>query len=751
VRIELRSRSTPRDFEDKTMARSVVPSICRNCLAYCPILVTVEDGRALRVTGDVKAPAFDGYSCPKGRALPAQHNDPARLLQCLKRQPGGALASIASGAAMDEVAAKVRQVLARHGPRAIAMYNGTGQVSHPIGVPMARAWFRAIGSRMTFSAASIDKPAEYTSVAMHGNWHAGLQSFETSDTWMIVGANPVIAKSNGAPFNNPGARLKQAVERGLKMVVIDPRRTETAKRASVHLQPCPGQDAVLLAAIIHVVISERLYDADFVAANAEGFEVLKATVAEYTPAFAAQRAGVPVEQLLDAARTFGRGRRGGVVCSTGPSFSTHSNLSFYLALCLNTLCGRWVREGERAPQPNVLLPAFTPRAQPYAPYPVMSDRPMRVHGLMEAASGVPTAALADEILLDGEGQIRALFCLGGNPVLSWPDQAKTEAALAKLELLVVLDYQMTATSQYAHYVIPPPLSLELPGSSQMVESLKYYGVSRGYGMPWAQYTPAVADVPAGSDLIDDAAFFFGLAQRMGLALDWINLRGQGPNLEGPTHTTALDMSRVPSTDELITLACADSHVPLDEVKSHPHGHVYDLDVRVQPREPGCIAMLQLAHPMMMAELDSLHAEGSTVQADAAYPLLMVCRRENNFMNSVGQTLPPLVGDTTHTPAGMHPQDLAKMDIASGDLIEVRSRHGRMLARVQGDESLRQGVMSVVHGFGAAISPAGTPSAQSLGGVGRLLNMDERDPVSGIPRMSAVPVAVQPIDGLPPRA
>jgi len=726
------------------MATSIVSSICRNCLAYCPIQVTIEDGRAVKVTGDPHSPAFDGYSCPKGRALPDMHNGPERLLKCLQRQPdgNGSLAVINSAAAMDNIAAKLQEILDRHGPRAIAMYNGSGQVSHPIGVPIARAWLRAIKSRMAFSAASIDKPAEYTSVAMHGNWHAGLQTFETSDTWIIVGANPIISKSNGGPLNNPGARLKEAAARGMKMIVIDPRRSETAKRAHVHLQARPGQDPALLAGIIHIIIAESLYDSGFVAANAEGLEELKASVAAYTPDFVAQRTDVPVDQLLEAARTFGRAKRGSVVCSTGPSFATRSNLTYYLALCLNTLCGRWAREGDRAPYPNVLLPAFTPRAQPYAPYPVMSDRPMRVHGLMESACGVPTAALADEILLDGEGQVKVLFCLGGNPVLSWPDQAKTEAALKKLELLVVLDYQMTATAKFAHYVVPPPLSLELPGTTQMVESLKYYGVSRGYAIPWAQYAPAVAQVPPQSDLLDDGAFFFGLAQRMGLQLDWINMRGQGPNLEGTTQTIPLDMTRLPNTDELIALACSDSRVPLDEVKSRPHGHVFDIDVRVQPRESDCKAMLQLGNEMMMEELRALHAEGAEEKVDPMFPFRLVCRRSNNFMNSMGQSLPSLSGGRTDTPAFMHSRDLAALGIADGVRVSVRSRHGHMLARVKADDSLRRGLISVVHGFGAPMSGADDKNTLALGSVTRLIDMGERDPISGIPRMSGVPVAVE---------
>lgn len=726
------------------MEKQVVPSICRNCLAYCPILVTVENGRAVKVTGDPDAPAYDGYSCPKGRALPAQHNDPQRLLKTLHRQADGHHAVIDSDEAMDQIAAKVQEAIARHGPRSVALYFGTGTAAQTLGLSLAMAMFRAIGSRMTFSAATIDKPAEHISVALHGNWHAGLQSFETSDTWMLVGGNPVISKSNGVPYNNPGTRLKEAVERGMKLIVIDPRRTETAKRAHVHLQPRPGQDAVLLAAIIHTVIAEGLYDAGFVAANAEGFEQLKARVVGYTPAFAAERAGIPVEQLLDAARTFGRGKRGAVVCSTGPSFSTRSNLTFYLALCLNTLCGRWTREGDQAPFPNVLLRAYTPRAQPYAPYPVLSDRPMRVHGLMENASGVPTAALADEILLEGDGQIKVLFCLGGNPVLSWPDQARTEAALRKLDMLVVLDYQMTATAQFAHYVIPPPLSLELAGTSHMVESLKYYGVSRGYSMPWGQYTPAVAQTPPDADLVDDATFFFALSQRMGLRLEWVNVAGHGPNLEGPTLKFALDMSKVPTPDELIEWTCMNSRVPLQEVKSHPHGHVYDLKIPVQPREPGCTAMLQLGNGMMMKELSELLAEGPMVEPNSAYPLLLVCRRENNFMNSVGQSLPLLIGGTTHTPAHMHSRDLARFGLEVDQLIEVRSQHSHMLARVSADDNLREGVMSVLHGFGTAITGAVAAKHEeaSLGSVTRLINMDERDPISGLPRMSALPVAVR---------
>jgi anaerobic selenocysteine-containing dehydrogenase len=464
-------------------------------------------------------------------------------------------------------------------------------------------------------------------------------------------------------------------------------------------------------------------------------------VQAFTPDYLAARADVPVETLREAARTFGRGRRGAAVCSTGPSFATHSNLSYYLALCINTVCGRWARAGEPAPFPNVLLPAFTPRAQPWPPYPVLADRPMRVGGLFENASGVPTAALSDEILQDGEGRIRALFCLGGNPVLSWPDQFRTEAALRKLDLLVVFDYHMTATAAFAHYVVPPPLSLELPATSQRVESLKYSGVSRGYPFPWAQYTPAVARPPAGADLLDDGTFFFLLAQQMGLQLDWVNPRGQGPNAEGPTAPIPLDMECVPTAEDMVAMSCRDSRIPLDEVKRHPHGHVFELDVLVQPRDPACTARLELGAQRMLDELRALRAGPVTPAADAAWPLRLLCRRANNFMNSLGQSLPSLCGGQKLPSAALHPDDFRELGLAEGDQVRISSRLGHMRAQACADESLRRGTVSVVHGFGAPATLEGVDPELAEASVNRVVGLEERDPISGIPRMTGVPVRV----------
>jgi anaerobic selenocysteine-containing dehydrogenase len=677
------------------------PSICRLCLAYCPIDVTVHGGRVAAVAGNRGGTPYDGYTCPKGRALPEQHNDPGRLLRPIKRSNDG-FATIPSRQAVDEVAAQLRAIVDRHGPDAVAYYIGTGVVSNPTGQGVGHSFFRALGSKMLFSAASIDKPAANISTALHGNWVAGAHRIEDADTWLLVGGNPVIAKSNGAPPNNPAKRLKDLVANGLKLIVIDPRRTETAKRAHIHLQARAGEDPAMLAGLLHIIIEEGFADADFVAAHARGLEELRQAVRPFTPAYVAARADVPVEHLLEAARTFARGRIGGAVCSTGPSFSTHGNLSFYLALCLNTVCGRWPRAGEHAPFPNILLPKYTPKAQAYPPYPIFGDAVLQTTGLRQNASGMPTGGLADQILGKGPGQIKALFCIGGNPVLSWPDQLRTERAMAELELLVVFDYKLTATGEFAHYVVPPPLTLEIAGNTQMVEWLKYIGVTRGLSIPWAQHTPAIVAPPAGSDLIDDGAFFFRLAQALGLQLDLTFAAGHGPHVEAPPRTIALDMrGEPPSVEQLLDIGARGSRKPLDDVKRYPGGHLFeDLEVIVAPADADNTARLELADPLMMAELAQVLDEGLRKGTESAeFPLTLICRRANNFMNSMGQGLPSLSRGDAHNPIHAHPADMAARGLAEGQIARLRSAHGFVSGAVRADETLRPGTLSLTHGFG----------------------------------------------------
>ena len=493
-------------------------SLCRFCHAACPIQVEIEDGRALRVTGDNSNSVYYGYTCAKGRALPEQHAHPERLLHSLKRMPDGTHRPIPSQQAIEEIAQRVGEIVDRHGPRSVATYTGTFSFPYPATVPVAMAWMDAIGSPMRFTSSTIDPAGQDDRrPALHGAWLGGPQTFDGADTWMLVGANPAVSKSIGVPSYNPSRYIHDAVKRGMKLIVIDPRRSEAARVAAVHLQPRPGEDPAILAGLLRVILAEDRIDADFVRRNATGMDTLRAAVEPFTPERIARRADVPAADLVEAARIFSGAERGMANAGTGPNMSGRGNLTEYLLLCLNTLCGRWLREGEPIPNPGVMLPPTFSKAQPSGPRPGWGfGEKLRVRGFADTAAGLPTAALADEILLEGEGRVRALFSLGGNPLAAWPDQLKTRRAMESLDLNVTLDIKLSATARLADYVIAPKLSLEVPGLSLPPETLTPFAM--GYSVPWGQYTPALVDPPEGSDLIEDWELFYGLGRHMGLPL-----------------------------------------------------------------------------------------------------------------------------------------------------------------------------------------------------------------------------------------
>jgi anaerobic selenocysteine-containing dehydrogenase len=393
------------------------------------------------------------------------------------------------------------------------------------------------------------------------------------------------------------------------------------------------------------------------------------------------------------------------------------------------------------------MPPAAPRAQATPPRRAWGyGEKLRVRGLTNSACGLPTAALADEILLAGEGQIRALICVGGNPVVAWPDQPKTLAALRQLELCVALDIKLSATARLADYVIAPKLSLEVPGFSLPVEAYEQSYLGVGHIAPYARYTPAIVDPPAGSDVIEEWEFFYGLAQRMSLDLRLFPVRAEVGVLRGAREPVDLDMQRKPSTDELFELLARNSQVPLERVKQHPNGALFAAPpVIVAPRDPGCDARLELGDATLLAELAAVLDE-SEHAADARFPFRLVSRRLPNVYNSSGHDLPALHRGQRYNPAFLHPKDLEALGVASGEVVTIRSDHGSVLAVVESAAELRRGVISMAHCFGGA--PEGDVALFEIGSnTGRLVSVERsHDPYTGIPRMSAIPVAVERFEG-----
>jgi len=653
----------------------------------------------------------------KGRAAPAIHTSPDRLLHTMKRQPDGTFAPIDFEQAMDEIAEKLSRIIARDGPRAVASSHGTGIVAHSLAMASTHSFMEAIDSPMNFGNESIDQPGKSVAKGLHGVWQAPGNGWVEPQVILVIGMNPLVSH-NGFPNTWINGRLAK----GMKLIFIDPRRTESARKATQFIQPLPGHDAALLAALCRVVIDEKLYDSAFVAENVQGLAELRRALERFTPEAVAAAAGIDAGELVTAARTYASARRGYAICGTGPSMSGSSTLVEYMRMCLETLCGHYLRQGEALPFAGVTMAPPPARAQATPPFPawgaVFGGHETRVRGLRAYYAGsapMPTSALPDEILMPGEGRARALLVCAGNPVLAWPDQNRTVAALKDLELSVAIDVKMTPSAQLADYVIACKQHLETPGISYLAEGLAFYATGVGSDQSYGQYTPAIVAPPAGLQVVEEWEVFYGLCRRLGLPF---TLRG----LNGTAAT--IDTDRKPTTDDLLEVFMAGSRIPLDELKRHPAGRCSLMKPRIE-------------------DLDAYPLAGDGV--GEGFEFRMISRRVRHTFNSIAHN--PATRGAPYNPAFMHPDDMARYGLADGDVIEPRSRYGAILGLAEGDPALRPGLVSMAHGYGAA--PDRDDALFAIGSpTSRLSGLDD-DPerYNGQPRMSGIPVNIRAVNAL----
>ena len=716
----------------------LVTSYCRVCPALCGIVVEVDrdSGRVQYVRGDRLHPMSQGYTCTKGRALPEEVHAPDRLTGALRRSRAGVLEPVATDRAIDEIAEQLHGIIEEHGPRAVAMYVGT-RGYEVLQLTGARAWLRGIGSPGFYSTYTIDQPGKDLARARHGSWPAGFQDVATSDVVLLVGTNPVVSTVTsyiGMPMTNLRVELRRLRARGLRLLVIDPRRTETAALADIHLRPRPGTDAVVLGGMLRVIMSEARYDREFVDRFARGSKDLGHAVDVFTPELVEARTGVPAADLVDAARSFAEGPRGCAVGGTGINMSPHPTLNEYLLLCLNTLCGRYRRAGEQVTNPGVLTAGRSVVEGPRGPRPITGrgDAQPRVRNLQTFYDQMPSAALADEILTGGEGQIRALVVSGGNPLVALPDAKKTRRALESLELLVTLDVRMAQTAAISHYVIGCPTSLE-KSDATIASDLRF-------PVPFAQYTSPV--VPPAPGLVEEWDFFRRLARAMGTPWDVEGRVG----LPIPVDVDAERSDEPATADDLWERLCASGSVPLHEVRRHPHGLLADVPTPIIEPMPHAVvdaARLELADATMLDELREVARDGSVRVQDTEWPFLLTSRRMTEYYNSWGQDIPAVRKRHGANPAFLHPNDLAALGLDDGEIATIESRHGRMRAVMRSAADIAPATVSIAHCWGGANEDDDVHAAGSE--VNALISNE--DPISdevGMARQSAIPVRIVPV-------
>jgi anaerobic selenocysteine-containing dehydrogenase len=704
------------------MATATKRTFCRFCHANCAMLADIEDGRVTAVRGDPEDVMFGGYTCIKGRQLAEAHNHAARLRACQQRSASG-FESVATDAALDAVAERLRVIIDRYGPKSVAVYCGTYAFQNSAALAIAAGFLGGIGSHQFYTSVTLDQPAKvYTTLRM-GQWGAGVQGFETADVALFVGNNPLVshyAPPGGLLPFSPSRRLRDALDRGLKLVVIDPRESDVARLAHVHLQVTPGEDVPLLAAMLNVILSEALDDGAFVQAHVDDIGAFRAAVAAFTPDAVAGRCGVPAAQIITAARLFANGKRGAAVTGTGPEMSGRGTLVEWLVMAMNIVCGRFAREGEPVPVPRVFTSAGPRRAAVSPPTQVWGEGfpASRFRSLTALGQEMPCNVLADEILTPGEGQVRALINVGGNPVNAFPNQAKICRALDDLELLVSIDVRLSNSAKRSHFVLAPSMSLERDDITNLSEWW--------YDRPYARYTRALVDPPAG--LIDEWEMFWELAQRLGTPIPTAG--GPLPMDVRPDKTAVLDM---------ISAGClvAPSQVKADSAADGA-ARVYD---SVMPVVEAADATDDTRFCLLPGTTASELAAIAGEDACKDFGFRLISRRTKHRFNSTGHDIPALRAKRTTNFANMHPADLAALGVVDGDLVDIAGKHGRIVGVARGDPAIKQGVVSMAHGYGDPDAAAGD-SARTGASTNRLVDeTTDYDPITGQSRQSAIPVNV----------
>ncbi|MGI5200219.1 molybdopterin-containing oxidoreductase family protein [Spirillospora sp. CA-108201] len=698
------------------MTVPLVKSYCRFCAASCGTLVEIVDGRIGAVFGNKDHLLSKGFTCPKGRRAGALLQGPHRLTGSLRRGATGEFEPVDGLAASREIGERLRLIRDEHGPDSIALFMGTQQAFTTLTPFVVKSWLRATGSRKLFSTMTIDQSAKWLVPLRMGEYLGGPQPMTDADVWMLSGNNVVLTASGGdgdGPLvADPATQIKHARRRGMRLIVIDPRGTETARLADLFLQPRPGTDALLHAGLLRILLTEGLHDAAFCAEYVDGLAELRQAVDAATHERVARECDVPVEDLFLAARMFGGEKRGRFTTGTGANFGPHSNIAEHLADTINIVCGRLLREGEPAWGGSVLMPERPASATVAPPRRTWeSGFTSRVGGFGRMNGELPSSILPDEILMPGPDRVRALVVSAGNPMVAFPDEAKIRRALEHLELLVVIDPFLTETARLSDYVIAPTMSYERADHTILMEFF--------FPRPFAAHTPAVVPPPPG--VIEDWEFFYETAAVMGLEM---KVAGQ-----------PLDLRRKPTSEQMLELVASRGRVDAAALRGRPDGvFVPGTGAVVGPRGDDT-TRLQLVPPDVLAEIEAALSDVVEIPAGG---FQLISRRLKETVNSLGRGVPGL-DPYDYNPAFLTPADLARLGVPPGGEVVITSAFGSVRAVAQPDETLRSGTVALPHAWSGEVFPG----VRGKGANVNVLTSADEDlqTINRMPRYTAIPVTV----------
>jgi anaerobic selenocysteine-containing dehydrogenase len=710
---------------------------CTLCEAHCGIDVEVDGDRVLRITGDRGDPISRGYICPKAAALADLYTDPDRLRRPVRRV-GSKWEPLEWDEALDLAADGLRRVQERHGRDAVATYIGNPS-AHTMSILSVLPLRHVIGTRNNYSATSADQlPQHLVCAEMFGNLALfPIPDLDRTDYMVVLGANPSV--SNGSIMTAPGARhrLRDVIARGGKVIVVDPRRTETAALASEHVQVRPGGDAFLLLGMLNELFASGSISLGRVEAFADGLREVESLAREWPAERAAPLAGVEAETITRLAHEFAAAPTAVAYGRVGLCQQQTGSVTHWLINVLNAVTGNLDSPGGAMfPTPPVDVGALLRIGRMFG-FGDLGRYRQRVSGLPELNGELPVAGLADEILTPGQGQVRGMLVYAGNPVLSTPGGARLDSAMGELEWCVAVDMYVTETTRHANVILPPVSALERSDIDIVMPAVAIRNHVR--------HSPAALPKPKGGR--EDWEILNGLTRRL-----------RRDVLSRPTATAAAIGARVLSPERVIETGLALGPyglrrglraLTLGRVKRAKHG--IDLGP-LEPRLPEALVTkgrrLRLAPSVLVQEarkLDQLAHEREASLSDG-YDLVLIGRRQLRSNNSWMHNSPRLMKGADRCTALLHPDDADARGLADGQLVKVSSRIGSIEVPLEVSDEMRAGVVSIPHGFGHGREGVGWRVAAAHGGASMNDITDPAivDRVTGNAAFNAVPVRVEAV-------
>lgn len=688
-------------------------AICPLCEATCGLKITTENDKVVTIRGDAEDPFSQGYICPKGFALKALEEDPDRLTQPLVHgRP------VSWRQAFDLIAEKMRPLLPD-----VALYLGNPNVHNLAGQLYVPALARVLQGRNLFSASTLDQmPKHVASTLMFGDsMSIPVPDLERTRYLMILGANPLVSNGSLMTAPNMKGRLKKIRERGGKVVVLDPRRTLTAEAADEHHFLRPGSDAYFLLGILHTLHAEKLTRPG---PHLAGAEEIARLVADRTPEAMERHCGIEADTIRRLARELAAEPGAAVYGRLGTCTQEFGTLVSWLIEVVNAVTGNLDRPGG----------AMFPKAAAGAKNTAARGRPpragqvrTRVRSLPQVNGEFPTAALAEEILTPGEGQIRGLITIAGNPALSAPDSDQMERALDRVEFMVSVDCYLNETTRHADVVLPVPGHLQRSHYDIVFAQLAVHN--------YARYAPPVLALQP--DQWDEWQIILELARI---------LSGQPITLEQMDQMVAAQLQqRYQITEPLPDLVGPERLLDL-MLRGGPYALTL-ADVQkgpvdlgsLQPRLPEVLRTasekVELAPPELVQDLERL-------QGEPASEFVLIGRRELRSNNSWMHNLPLLVKGPTPCTLLIHPEDAERLGLLSGELATVSSPQASLDLPVEVCDSIMPGVVSIPHGWGHRRTGQQVAAAHAGVNANRLLGSARLDPLSGNAVQNGVPVQIQ---------